>query len=332
MSVPSPRTASRSPSQSRPGTAGGSPWVPPGVRPHTTPNPHTTPLTGTRRNRAVERTHIFLDSKEMSPRDPSNYFWLYAAYDYRMQTPHEEARSICFRTIDRLIDKIRHLYHEAPSNVLTNSNATANSPPHATADAAAGGLSVPPPRGGRSASITSSSHASSAVGSVGSGEPKAHLIIDIISTKKHVGVVPEEGLPYRLGHDIYRYVDVTHGSIIATTFVGLTDNTARRVGRDVYYTKSDDLSRTHYGFHTVDREHLHIVFPPTELESGKRQSGSSASDDGEGGDTADAAGRSRRLTAPTTAAQIPAEGSDASPSRRQRALNSPPTRNKPHFA
>jgi hypothetical protein len=95
-----------------------------------------------------------------------------------------------------------------------------------------------------------------------SQEPKAHLIFDIISTKKHIGPVPENGAPFRLGRAIYTYTDTRYGSLIATTFVGLTDNTARRVGRDVYYTQSEDLSKTHYPFSSVDREHLFIIFPP----------------------------------------------------------------------
>lgn len=246
------RSSSRSPPTSRPGTAGGSPWVPPGVRPHTIANPHTTPMTGTRRNRAVERTHIFLDARELSPRDPGNYFWLYGAYEYRLQTPHEEAKSTCFKLIDRLVERARLWYEEsAPlgpsagelgSSFVSGGN-TAENRARSTSISAVSDTT----RGGRSGAASA---------------PKAHLIWDLISTKKHIGPVPEEGLPHRLGHDIYRYVDTVYGSVIATSFVGLTDNTARRVGRDVYYTKSDDLSRTHYGFHTVDREHLFIIFPP----------------------------------------------------------------------
>lgn len=207
-------------------------------------------MTGTRRNRAVERTHCFLDARDVSPRDPTNYFWMYGAYEYRLQTPHDEAKAVCFRMIDRLVEKIRTIFHDAPPL-----NDTSGDVVQRTARATSlGGVS--------------DSRLSAASGGAQqqqqSSEPKAHLILDIISTKKHIGATPEEGLPYRLGHDIYRYVDTTYHHIIATTFVGLTDNTARRVGRDVYYTKSDDLSRTHYGFHTVDREHLHIIFPPND--------------------------------------------------------------------
>jgi len=89
-----------------------------------------------------------------------------------------------------------------------------------------------------------------------------HMICDLISTKKHFGVVPEEGLPYRLGLEIYRYVDAKHGQSVATCFVGMTDNTSRRVGRDIYFTKSDAISRCRLPFSLIDREHLHIVFPP----------------------------------------------------------------------
>lgn len=251
--------------------------MPPGVRPHTLPNPHTTPMTGTRRNRAVERTHIFLDSKELSPRDPGNYFWLYGAYEYRLQTPHEEAKAMCFRHIDRLVEKARQWYNDSPPIGSTTTNTGGgggdtsmmmspyDSPATASSSAAAQNRSMRATSIGSLSDTGGGGAASSGRGggaNNASTTPKAHLIWDLISTKKHIGPVPEEGLPQRLGHDIYRYVDEVYGSIVATTFVGLTDNTARRVGRDVYYTKSDDLSRTHYGFHTVDREHLFIVFPP----------------------------------------------------------------------
>ncbi|CUG86982.1 Hypothetical protein, putative [Bodo saltans] len=267
------RSASRSPPSSRPGTAGnGGPWVPPGVRPHTLPNPHTTPMTGTRRNRAVERTHVFLDSKELSPRDPGNYFWLYGAYEYRLQTPHEEAKAMCFRHIDRLVEKARQWYDDSPPLAPTAGGGAGGGASHSYANESSvgafndSGMSAAAQqhrlRATSIGSISDTNSGGKAGGNNASTTPKAHLIWDLISTKKHIGPIPEEGLPQRLGHDIYRYVDTVYGSIIATTFVGLTDNTARRVGRDVYYTKTDDLSRTHYGFHTVDREHLFIVFPP----------------------------------------------------------------------
>lgn len=272
----SARSGSGSPPGSRPGTAGSAPWVPPGVRPHTTPSMHATPITGTRRNRAVERVHVFLENKEVSARDPSNYFWLYAAYEYRLQTPHEEAKATCFKTIDRLIEKIRLMYAEAPPPVSEVSGVT---PTMASNAKRAAGKNEPQLSSisnstaaviGDSVGLSSSPHA---------GEPRAHLIFDLISTKKHIGAVPNDGLPFRLGHDIYRYVDQTYNAIVATTFVGLTDNTARRVGRDVYYNKSDDLSKTRFGFHTVDREHLFIVFPPVEI-NGHEDDGADADGDG----------------------------------------------------
>jgi hypothetical protein len=227
-------------------------------------------MTGTRRNRAVERTHVFLDSKELSPRDPGNYFWLYGAYEYRLQTPHEEAKAVCFRQIEKLVEKARQWYDESPPVAGSSGgygNATDGNVYSAGTTSLHNDTSSMQQRL-RATSIGGTSDTSGGGGGGGRGgnnastTPKAHLIWDLISTKKHIGPVPDEGLPQKLGHDIYRYVDTVYGSIIATTFVGLTDNTARRVGRDVYYTKSDDLSRTHYGFHTVDREHLFIVFPP----------------------------------------------------------------------
>ena len=96
---------------------------------------------------------------------------------------------------------------------------------------------------------------------------KAHLIFDIISTKKHLAA----GLPYKLGTEIYEYVDKEHDVQIITTFVGLTDNTARRPGRDVYYTQSDELTKNRQPFSALDNVHMFVVFPgppPSKLAEG----------------------------------------------------------------
>jgi hypothetical protein len=90
-----------------------------------------------------------------------------------------------------------------------------------------------------------------------------HLVFDIIATRKHITPSHTTGPPYRLGLEIYEYVARTYGALVSTTFVGLTDNPARRVGRDVYYGRTTALSPTHLPFSVVDSAHLFVVYPPS---------------------------------------------------------------------
>eukprot|EP01004_Peranema_trichophorum_P008087 NODE_6850_length_836_cov_40.472651_g6250_i0.p1 GENE.NODE_6850_length_836_cov_40.472651_g6250_i0~~NODE_6850_length_836_cov_40.472651_g6250_i0.p1 ORF type:complete len:252 (-),score=34.08 NODE_6850_length_836_cov_40.472651_g6250_i0:45-800(-) len=86
---------------------------------------------------------------------------------------------------------------------------------------------------------------------------KGQLLYDIIATRKHIAT----GVPHRLGSGIYRYVENTYWKDITTTFVGLTDNTARRVARDVF-CKNTDLSKHKFDFGIVDNLHMFVIYPP----------------------------------------------------------------------
>eukprot|EP00906_Rhabdomonas_costata_P033991 RCo047847 len=88
-------------------------------------------------------------------------------------------------------------------------------------------------------------------------DAKGSLLFDIIATRKHIGSY----LPHRLGRSIYKYVEERYPSSITTTFVGLTDNTARRVARDVF-CKNKELSRIKHKFEIVDGVHMFIIYPP----------------------------------------------------------------------
>ena len=76
-------------SASRPGTSGGSPgagggvyrsnsppWVPPGVLPPASPKPYATPLTGTKRNKAVDGQLPIINYFEYRGFDPKYLKWL----------------------------------------------------------------------------------------------------------------------------------------------------------------------------------------------------------------------------------------------------------------
>lgn len=257
-------------------------------------------MTGTKRNRAVERSHVFVDRTQPAafPEGPqrlhhsplvarlpspsaatavamdawsSQYVWVYGSYEYRLQTPFDEALSSCEQLIDRLVERASQLYKQS----VAKSAAAASAQMNNNALAARG--SQQSTRVGVFHEVGKAALAPRASLAGGSGlsasQPaqtasfKIHVILDLVSTKKLIGPVPSKGLPYRLGQDLYRFVDRQYGTIAATTFVGLTDNTARRVGRDVYYTQSDDLTKAHCGFHAVDGDHLFIIFPPASQSS-----------------------------------------------------------------
>eukprot|EP00669_Euglena_mutabilis_P001521 TRINITY_DN11956_c0_g1_i1.p3 TRINITY_DN11956_c0_g1~~TRINITY_DN11956_c0_g1_i1.p3 ORF type:complete len:150 (+),score=33.14 TRINITY_DN11956_c0_g1_i1:266-715(+) len=86
---------------------------------------------------------------------------------------------------------------------------------------------------------------------------KGSVLFDIISTRKHIATQ----IPHRLGAALYRYVEDTYFDDVSTTFVGLTDNTARRVARDVF-CQNKELSRQKYSFEVVDDVHMFVVYPP----------------------------------------------------------------------
>eukprot|EP00756_Hemistasia_phaeocysticola_P053137 Hpha_TRINITY_DN28542_c0_g1::TRINITY_DN28542_c0_g1_i1::g.18552::m.18552 len=89
-------------------------------------------------------------------------------------------------------------------------------------------------------------------------EARGHLIFDIIATRKHI-----RGLsPLNLGRQIYKVVDRAHFDFISTAFVGLTDNPACRVGRDIY-ARSEELSprKDWRDFDNIDNVRMMIVYP-----------------------------------------------------------------------
>ena len=268
-------------------------WVPPGVRPFSPARAIVRPMTGTKRNRAVERSHVFVDRTaadstahyasptaflRQSPlvsRLPSGqsatavamdawssqYVWVYGSYEYRLQTPYDEALGNCEKLIDRLVERASQLFKQSQAKVQQANAASAVARPSQQSTR----VGVFHVVGKSNSLLPRSSLVPSNNASAAASQPsfKIHVILDLVSTKKLIGPIPSKGLPYKLGQDLYRYVDRQFGTIAATTFVGLTDNTARRVGRDVYYTQSDDLTKAHCGFHAVDGDHLFIIFPPS---------------------------------------------------------------------
>jgi hypothetical protein len=209
------------------------------------------------RGRVVEHTHIFADDPKLAPTHPMNFFWLYASYDFKLQTPYDQAKHAVCKLVDRMVDRLL----KQDNGAALDENGRPVSPRTAAT------MQHAPPIGMNS----DGSFRGQAEG--GGGAPaqqqperprvKGHFIFDLIATKKHIGPEWEVGAPYRLGQDIYRYIDERYGPWIVTTFVGLSDNTARRVGRDVYYSRPDDnLSRTHAPFTAINNENMFVIFPP----------------------------------------------------------------------
>eukprot|EP01065_Artemidia_motanka_P014462 TRINITY_DN18398_c0_g1_i2.p1 TRINITY_DN18398_c0_g1~~TRINITY_DN18398_c0_g1_i2.p1 ORF type:complete len:280 (+),score=91.17 TRINITY_DN18398_c0_g1_i2:111-842(+) len=89
-------------------------------------------------------------------------------------------------------------------------------------------------------------------------EARGHLVFDIIATRKHIANLA----PLLLGRQIYKVVEEKHFDTISTTFVGLTDNPACRVGRDIY-ARSEDLSprKDWREFENIDNVRMMIVYP-----------------------------------------------------------------------
>ena len=173
-----------------------------------------------------------------------------------MQCPHDQAKQSVAKIIDKLVERMNRMHAELQLVAAQQQQQNEQSITNRFLSSAAMGVKR------QGTTLLDGSTGGMASPSFSLGQlPKGHLIIDLIATKKHVGAVPEEGLPFRLGHDIYAYIDDKYTNEIATTFVGLTDNTARRVGRDMFYTKSDDLSKTRIPFSAIDREHLFVIFP-----------------------------------------------------------------------
>ena len=271
---PSGRKGSASPPNTgRSHTSGstGATWIPPGIRPQSAiRRPVAQSLTGSRRNKAVEHSHVWPDSVgEAGAEAPAanNHYWLYGAYDYKIHTTIEQARQFVCRLVDKLVEKMTRMHLEL-AMLREASSATAEYGSQSGGLHRTSSSSKPTLLTRRQPTGTASGgpDASSRANALG-GLPKGHLIFDLIATKKHVGTGPEDGLPFQLGRDIYAYVEEKYNNDMSTVFVGLTDNTARRVGRDIFYTKSDELSKTRIPFAAIDREHLFVIFP---LQGGKK--------------------------------------------------------------
>mmetsp|Transcript_22092 Transcript_22092/g.68581 ORF Transcript_22092/g.68581 Transcript_22092/m.68581 type:complete len:233 (-) Transcript_22092:18-716(-) len=187
------------------------------------------------------------------------FFWLYASYDFKLQTPYDQAKHAVCKLVDRMVDRLT----KQDTGAALDENGRPVSPRTAAT------MQHPPPIGMNSdGSIRSTADATAGPPQPERPRVKGHFIFDLIATKKHIGAQWEQGAPHRLGQDIYRYIDERYGPWIVTTFVGLSDNTARRVGRDVYYSRPDDnLSRTHVPFTNIDNEHMFVIFPPRASEA-----------------------------------------------------------------
>eukprot|EP00759_Apiculatamorpha_spiralis_P020310 PhF_6_TR25728/c0_g1_i1/m.36264 len=84
----------------------------------------------------------------------------------------------------------------------------------------------------------------------------AHLVFDIVATKTNI----RNGAPTLLGQALYEYVSDMYNEVVATCFVGLTDTTSCRVGRDIY-CPCEEFSRKKMSFADVDGQHMLIVYP-----------------------------------------------------------------------
>jgi len=87
-------------------------------------------------------------------------------------------------------------------------------------------------------------------------QSSAHLVFDIVATKTNIA----NGAPRLLGQALYDYVNDMYAEIVATCFVGLTDTTSRRVGRDMY-CPCEEFSRKKLPFTDIDNNHMFIVEP-----------------------------------------------------------------------
>eukprot|EP00760_Papus_ankaliazontas_P035891 PhM_4_TR806/c0_g1_i1/m.55097 len=257
-----PRSASPTSSTSRQA------WIPNGplVR---SPSAQRRPMTSSssRRRKAVLRSHVFLENALLSPHDPQNSWWLYGAVELRMHVmTTTEAQQYLHNLIDSLVDKMKAKHAQRThaeeamgglditsilSGTMTSNVDSAYHPP-----GFGGGyhpMSMEPNRtdgaltpGGADATASSGPSC------------KGHLIIDLVATKKLIMT----GVTEQLGRDVYKYAEERHPTSIATSFVGITDNTARRVGRDIY-CQHEELSdpRQKADFSAIDNVHLFVVYP-----------------------------------------------------------------------
>eukprot|EP01062_Namystynia_karyoxenos_P017707 TRINITY_DN16555_c1_g1_i1.p2 TRINITY_DN16555_c1_g1~~TRINITY_DN16555_c1_g1_i1.p2 ORF type:complete len:324 (+),score=65.92 TRINITY_DN16555_c1_g1_i1:84-974(+) len=105
------------------------------------------------------------------------------------------------------------------------------------------------------------------------------VVFDVVATRRnlHYGE--------RVGKAIYRYLDDHYDKDVPFAFVGLTDNTARRVGRDIF-CRNEELSRKKLSWNDIDDRHLRIVYPdecprvqkPVQQAAARRPSPAAAED------------------------------------------------------
>ena len=266
-----PSPSSRCRSASANGRSTSPPWVPPGLRPRTAPRLFATPLTGTRRSRSIEKSAVFLADPSLPPTDPNNHCWLYGSFDFKAHIPLQDAAAECCALIDRLVAKMATFNPPPPPAAFTASPQFRELPRPAQAkymvsagsDAAEGLQRRMRSAGLRETQLPSPIAMQNPAMNNGAPFVKGHLIFDIIATRKHIGPQPTRGIPYALGQQLYAYAELFHPSVIVTSFVGISDNTARRTGRDMYFSASDALSRNQIDFTFVDNQHMFIVYPET---------------------------------------------------------------------
>eukprot|EP00756_Hemistasia_phaeocysticola_P061390 Hpha_TRINITY_DN4870_c0_g1::TRINITY_DN4870_c0_g1_i1::g.20247::m.20247 len=85
-------------------------------------------------------------------------------------------------------------------------------------------------------------------------DARAAVIFDVVTTRRNL--VHGEAI----GKAIYRFIDDYYDKDVAFVFVGLTDNTARRVARDIF-CRNEELSRKKLSWGDIDDRHLRIVYP-----------------------------------------------------------------------
>jgi len=80
------------------------------------------------------------------------------------------------------------------------------------------------------------------------------VIFDVVTTRRNLNHGEA------IGKAIYRFIDEYYDKDVAFSFVGLTDNTARRVARDIF-CRNEELSRKKLSWGEIDDRHLRIVYP-----------------------------------------------------------------------
>eukprot|EP01065_Artemidia_motanka_P018312 TRINITY_DN21631_c0_g1_i1.p1 TRINITY_DN21631_c0_g1~~TRINITY_DN21631_c0_g1_i1.p1 ORF type:complete len:295 (+),score=95.22 TRINITY_DN21631_c0_g1_i1:55-885(+) len=83
---------------------------------------------------------------------------------------------------------------------------------------------------------------------------RAAVIFDVVTTRRNLSHGEQ------IGKAIYRFIDEHYDKDVAFAFVGLTDNTARRVARDIF-CRNEELFRKKLPWSDIDDRHLRVVYP-----------------------------------------------------------------------